>query len=105
MQRIAFQLRLREGAVEAYEEAHRHVWPELLDELRSAGVTEYSIFRRDLQLFLYMHVADFQEALRQLDASDVNRRWQSSMEPLFEPVPGKRPEEAFAMMEEVFYMR
>jgi len=105
MQRIAFMLRLREGAVEAYEEAHRHVWPELLQELRSLGVTEYSIFRRDLQLFLTMRVPDFDELVRRLDASEVNRRWQRCMEPFFEPVPGKRADEAFAMMDEVFYMR
>jgi L-rhamnose mutarotase len=33
MQRIAFQLRIKAGMVEAYKEAHRHVWPELLAEL------------------------------------------------------------------------
>jgi L-rhamnose mutarotase len=104
MQRVAFQLRIREGMIEAYEEAHRNVWPELLRELEAMGIAEYSIFRRDQQLFLYMQVPDFQHVLRQMAASEVNRRWQQAMAPLFEPVPGKRPEEAFAMMTEVFHM-
>jgi len=104
MQRVAFQLRIREGMIEAYEEAHRHVRPELLQELRSFGITEYSIFRREQQLFLYMQVADFQHVLTCLAASDINQRWQQAMAPLFEPVPGMRPDEPFAMMTEVFHM-
>jgi L-rhamnose mutarotase len=104
MERVAFQLRIREGMTEAYDEAHRHVWPEMLAELRQFGIKEYSIFRRDQQLFLYMQVANFQHVLSCMAASEVNLRWQKTMEPLFEPVPGKRPDEPFAMMTEVFHL-
>ena len=105
MQRIAFQLRVKPGSEAAYDEAHRHVWPELLAELQACGVREYSIFRRGCELFLYMLVPDFQALLNQLAASDVNRRWQQAMAPLFEPVPSLKQGETFAMMEEVFYMQ
>jgi L-rhamnose mutarotase len=104
MQRIAFQLRLKHGSEKAYDEAHRHVWPELLAELQSFGVREYSIFRRDSELFLYMLVPDFQQLLVALAENDVNRRWQQTMEPLLDKVPSLQRGEAFAMMEEVFYM-
>jgi len=104
MQRVAFQLRIREGMIEAYEEAHRNVWPELLRELEGMGIAEYSIFRRDQQLFLYMQVPDFEHVLACRAASEVNQRWQRAMAPLFEPVPGIRPEEPFAIMKEVFHM-
>ena len=104
MQRVAFQLRIRPGMAEIYDEAHRHVWPELLAELQRFGVREYSIFRRDQQLFLYMHVPNFQQLLDQLASSDVNLRWQATMAPLFEPVPGLLLGEPLAMMTEVFYM-
>ncbi len=104
MQRVAFQLRIREGMIEAYEEAHRNVWPELLAELQGMGIAEYSIFRRGQQLFLYMQVPDFERVLAGMAASGVNQRWQQAMAALFEPVPGKLPDEAFAMMTEVFHM-
>jgi len=104
MQRVAFQLRIRAGMIEAYDEAHRHVWPELLDELRSFGVEQYSIFRRGQQLFLYMHVPDWNAALERMAASEVNLRWQRKMAPIFEPVPDLEPDEPFAMMREVFFM-
>jgi L-rhamnose mutarotase len=105
VERIAFQLRIRPDKIEQYEETHRHVWPDLLRELASFGITEYSIFRRGQQLFLTMHVPDFQLAQRQLAASDVNRRWQEYMAPLMEPVPDLAQGEELAMMREVFYMR
>lgn len=105
MQRIAFQLRVKRGQEEAYDEAHRHVWPELLAELQACGVSEYSIFRRGCELFLYMLVPDFQSLLDQLAQSDVDRRWQQAMAPLFEEVPSLREGETLAMMDEVFYMQ
>ncbi len=104
MERIAFQLRIRAGKAEEYEEAHRHVWPELLAELEAFGVSDYSIFRRGQQLFLYMHVADFGELTQQLAVSEVNKRWQEKMAPLFEPVPDLQAGETLAMMQEVFFM-
>jgi L-rhamnose mutarotase len=105
MQRIAFQLRIKPGLETAYDEAHRHVWPELIMELQTCGVRDYSIFRRGCELFLYMLVPDFQALLTHLAASDVDRRWQQAMAPLFDPVPSLRRGEIFAMMEEVFYMK
>ena len=105
MQRIAFQLHVKPGSEEAYDEAHRQVWPELLAELQAGGVREYSIFRRGSELFLYMLVPDFQALLDHLAQSDVNRRWQETMAPLFETVPSLKEGESFAMMDEVFYMQ
>jgi L-rhamnose mutarotase len=104
LQRIAYQLRIREGKTEEYDEEHRHVWPELLAELESFGVTDYSIFRRGQQLFLYLRVPDYDELTRRLAASEVNLRWQQKMAPLFEPVPDLQPGETQAMMQEVFFM-
>ena len=105
MQRIAFQLRLKAGSEEAYDEAHRHVWPELLAELQSCGVREYSIFRRGCDLFLCMQVPNFQVLLDHLAQSDIDRRWQHTMAPLLETVPSLEEGATFAMMNEVFYMQ
>ena len=104
MQRVAFQLRLRAGSEEAYDEAHKKVWPELLAELADAGAREYSIFRRGQELCLYLLVPDFDKFLAYMDDADVNRRWQQAMSSLFEPVASLRPGERYAMMQEVFYM-
>ena len=105
MQRIAFQLRIKVGMAEEYDEIHRHVWPELLAEMELFGVTDYSIFRRGQQLFLYLRVPDYDHLVKQLAASEVNQRWQRKMAPFFEPVLDLQPGENQAMMDEVFFMQ
>jgi L-rhamnose mutarotase len=104
MPRVAFQLRLRPGIIEEYEKAHQHVWPELLARMKEVGISDYSVFRRGLDLFLVMNVADFDHAWDTLDKDPTNLRWQKEMTPFFEPITNLEPGERFAMMKEVFYM-
>ncbi|HTB97153.1 MAG TPA: L-rhamnose mutarotase [Terracidiphilus sp.] len=104
VKRYAFMLRLRPGAAPAYEEAHRAVWPEMLALLKRAGITEYSIYRRDEMLILALRMADFEASWRIIEADPVNTRWQQAMAPYFAPNEGLRPGERFPMLEEVFYL-
>ena len=77
MQRVAFLLRLRPGAEEAYDKAHEEVWPEMLALLKRAGISEYSIFRREQLLVLSMQVDNFDETWARIEADPVNARWQT----------------------------
>ncbi|MHB8501818.1 MAG: L-rhamnose mutarotase [Candidatus Acidiferrales bacterium] len=104
MPRTAFQLRIKAGKEEEYEAAHRNVWPALLATLKEVGISKYSIFRRQQDLFLVMQVDDFDAAWRALDQDPTNLKWQREMSKLFEPVPGLKHGEKFAMMKEVFYL-
>jgi len=97
-------LRIKAGKEAEYDAAHRNVWPALLSKLKEVGISEYSIFRRNQDLFLFMQVDDFEAAWRALDNDRTNLEWQQEMAKLFEPVPGLKPGEKFAMMKEVFYM-
>jgi L-rhamnose mutarotase len=104
MPRVAFLLRLQPGTEEAYEQAHTEVWPEMLALLKRAGVSGYSIFRRDLLLVLTMQVENFDETWARIEADPVNKRWQAAMAPYFAPLDPLRPGERFPMMHEVFYL-
>ena len=75
LKRFAFMLRLREGAAEAYERAHREVWPKMQDMLKNGGIIEYSIFLQDNLLFLTFKALDFESTWSQLDSHPVNMRW------------------------------
>jgi L-rhamnose mutarotase len=105
LERIAYQLRIKQEKIEEYDSEHQRVWPELLEELENFGVSQYSIFRRDQTLVLYLHVPDFQEFKKKAARSQINLRWQEKMAPLFERVPDLRPDESEAMMKEVFFLR
>ena len=104
MPRCAFKLRIKKDAIDDYEREHRRVWPELLAKLKEVGISDYSIFRRDQELFLCMKVDDFDRAWSALDQDPVNQRWQQEMSRYFEPVPGLTNGERFAMMKEVFFL-
>lgn len=104
MPRVAFRLRIKAGKEDEYDVAHRNVWPALLAKLKEVGILEYSIFRREQDLFLVMQVRDFDAAWRELDKDPTNLKWQQEMSLLFEPVPDLKPGEKFAMMKEVFYL-
>lgn len=105
MKRVAFLLRLRPGTGPDYDKAHAAVWPEMLALLKRAGISEYSIFRRDELLILTMRVEeDFDTVWDRIEADPVNARWQQAMSLYFLPVQETRPGERFPFLEEVFYL-
>ena len=104
-QRVAFLLRLKPDSGPAYDESHRKVWPEMLALLKRAGISEYSIFRRDELLFLYLHIdEDFDTVWNKIEQDPVNTRWQQAMSEYFLPRQETRPGERFPMMQEVFFL-
>jgi len=88
MPRVAFRLRIKAGRETEYDVAHRNVWPVLLTKVKEVGISNYSIYRREQDLFLVMQIDNFDAAWRALDEDPSNQRWQKEMALLFEPVPG-----------------
>jgi len=103
MPRYAFRLRIKPDAIQEYELEHTRVWPEMLAKLKQVGISDYSIFRRDHDLFLTLRVDDFDRAWDELDRDPVNQRWQQFMSRFFEPL-GASPGERFPMMKEIFHL-
>ena len=98
-QRSAFVLEVRPDRIEEYVEAHRNVWPEMLDALRAAGIRNYTIFRRDNEMFGYFESDDLEAAAAYMEAQEVNARWQDTMAGLLEErVPDAGP----AALEPIF---
>jgi L-rhamnose mutarotase len=104
MSRVAFLLRLKPGTGPDYDRAHREVWPEMLALLKRAGLSEYSIFRRDELLCLTFQTDNFERSWAIVESDPVNTKWQEAMSAYFAPVEGLRSGERFPMMEEVFFL-
>jgi L-rhamnose mutarotase len=83
-QRTGFVLRVRPDKIDEYVEAHRHVWPEMLDALRGAGIRNYTIFRAGESIFGYFEADDLEAADHFLAAQEVSTRWQDAMAELLE---------------------
>ena len=43
MEKYAFKMQLRPGCADAYKRRHDAIWPELVELLRGAGISDYSI--------------------------------------------------------------
>jgi L-rhamnose mutarotase len=54
----------------------------MVESLRSAGISNYSIFRHGLTLFGYLETDDLQKAQEYLANDETNRRWSEWMAPI-----------------------
>jgi L-rhamnose mutarotase len=105
MTRICFTARVKPELLDEYKRRHRAVWPEMLDALRETGWGNYSLYLRpDGQLIGYLETPDFAAAKAGMAAREVNERWQAQMKHFFLIPEGKRPDEAFEIVEEVFHL-
>ena len=84
--RVALHTRLRPGAEEAYEAAHRAVPEELQAAIRAAGVREWTIWRSGLDLFHVLRCEDYARMLAELEGVPANVAWQERMGELLEVV-------------------
>jgi L-rhamnose mutarotase len=83
-QRLGFVLRVKPDRVDEYVFAHREVWPEMLEALKSAGIRNYTIFRAGNEMFGYFETDDLARAETYLATQEVNARWQDAMADLLE---------------------
>jgi L-rhamnose mutarotase len=98
-QRTGFVLRVKPDRVDAYVEAHAHVWQEMRDALSAAGIRNYTIFRSGNEMFGYFESDDMAAVEAYLARQEVSARWQDAMADLLdERVPDGGP----PALEEVF---
>jgi L-rhamnose mutarotase len=105
MERVCFVLCVRPDRLEEYRARHRAVWPEMLAALSDTGWRNYSLFLRDDGLLVgYLETEDFDAALRGMEATEVNARWQAEMAEFFELPGGERPDTGLRRLQEVFHL-
>lgn len=105
MQRVCFLLRVKRDRLPEYRRRHASVWPEMLDALRATGWRNYSLFLRDDGLLVgYFETPDLQAALAGMEGREVNARWQAEMAEFFEGLDGRRPDEGFLRLPEIFHL-
>jgi L-rhamnose mutarotase len=103
MQRVCFRLQVRPEHREEYVRRHREVWPDMLAALHETGWRNYSLFLGDDGLLIgYFETPDLEAALRGMEDRDVNARWQAEMAPFFTDLDGRRPDEGFVRLTEIF---
>lgn len=83
MERVCFTFELYEGVEEEYKRRHDQIWPDLVADIKAAGFSNYSLFRRGSQIVAYAEVdPDLATAMSKLASSEANARWSSWFEDL-----------------------
>ena len=107
MRKYAFTLDLKEdpALIAEYEQWHKEVWPEILDSIRSSGITNMDIYRYSNRLFMIMEVDDsfsFEQKAA-MDASNAKvQEWEELMWKYQKPLPGAKPGQKWMLMEPIF---
>jgi L-rhamnose mutarotase len=105
MERVCFLLSVRPDRIEEYRARHREVWPEMLAALGRTGWQNYSLFLRDDGLLVgYLETDDFRRAIKGMDETEVNARWQAEMAEFFELPGGERPDTGLQRLQEIFHL-
>lgn len=103
MEKYAFKMQLNPGCKDAYRKRHDEIWPELVDLLKQAGVSDYSIHLDDETgiLFGVLWRTD-RHGMDDLPAHPVMQKWWAHMADIMETKPDNEP--VATPLETVFHM-
>lgn len=96
-------MKLKPGQEAEYKRRHDHIWPELSQVLREAGISDYSIFLdpETLTLFAVQKVAESNRA-DSLPHDPIVRKWWAYMADIMETHPDNSP--VCTPLAEVFHL-
>ena len=94
--RYAFRMRLRPDAAEEYVRLHQDVDSVVVEDIRRAGIHNYSIFLDGDELFSYFEVDDLERLGEVMREGDPERPWARAVTALFaekltDPATGMPP--------------
>ena len=103
MQRHAFKMRLNPGMEAEYTRRHDEIWPELVDLLRQAGISNYSIHldHETMTLFGYLERRS-DHRMDDLPNHPVMKKWWAYMGDIMATNPDGSP--TAIPLTETFYL-
>lgn len=101
--RIAFKMQLTGNVAAEYQRRHSEIWPELVECLKEAGISDYAIFLdRDANVLFAVQTVDGGVGAADLGDQAIVQKWWSHMADLMETNPDKSP--VVTSLDEVFYL-
>lgn len=103
MERACFTFAIYPGKEQEYRRRHDEIWPELVDELKAAGISNYTLFRRGQQVIAYCECEpDARTAFGRVGQTEVNQRWSEWFEDVIVELTG--PDGDLFWAEEVWHL-
>ena len=102
MEKIAFVMTLKPGFEAEYKKRHDEIWPDLAQELRRAGVSDYSIFLHPLTLQLFGVLKRTpNHSMAELPVTAVMKKWWAFMADIMDTNSDNSP--VVTALEQVFH--
>lgn len=103
MKRNAFIMKLKKGYETEYKKRHDEIWPELKEELKKAGISDYSIFLDENTgtLFAVQKLSQSNTVMK-LPESPIMRKWWDFMADIMDVNQDNSP--VCIPIKEVFHM-
>jgi L-rhamnose mutarotase len=105
---LALDLKNDPVLIAEYEKYHRHVWPEIMESIKDAGIEMLQIYRTGNRLFMIIETRDdFSfEKKAMLDAANPKvQEWETLMWNFQQALPWARPGEKWVLMEKIFGLK
>ena len=104
MKRFGFKMFLKPGCQEEYARRHAELWPELAEQIKKAGVSNYSIFwDKDTNLlFAYQECEGSTTSQDTTTVDEITQRWWNMNADLMEVNPDNSP--VTVPLQEVFHL-
>ena len=94
-----------EQMIEQYVEAHKHVWPEIIEGQREVGILDMQIYRKDRHLFMIMDTVDdfnFERDMARLATLPRQSEWEAYVSRFQGAKADARSDEKWQLMERIF---
>ena len=97
MEKYAWKAFVVDGKIEEYKRRHDEIWSEMVEVLKNAGITNYTIWASGNELFGYYECEKGAEyALKVQRESDIVKKWDEYMKDVLimekDPVTGVQPQ-------------
>lgn len=109
MRRYCLTLALKNdpALIEEYKTHHQHVWPEIIQSHREAGITNMEIYLHANQLFMIMDVDDtftFERKAQIDEATPKVHEWENLMLKFQQPATDAPLAAKWQLMEQIYKM-
>ena len=92
MEKFAFKMRLNPGCRDEYRKRHDAIWPELVEALKAAGVSDYSIYLdEETDILFGVLWREDDHGMDELPGLPIMQKWWDHMADIMETRPDNEP--------------
>jgi L-rhamnose mutarotase len=105
---LALDLKDDPALIAEYEKYHQNVWPEIIESIKSPGITSMEIYRTGNRLFMIMETNEhfsFEQKAYSDASNEKVQEWEKLMWKYQQALPGTKKGDKWVIMEKIFDLR